>query len=343
VSTSSEQRPPAAVLAVDSGNSKIDVLLLTADGRVLGSARGAGCSFAPSEHDGSLVALSAAIRKARDRAGIDPTARPLATVGVFCIAGADLPADDRRLLRALRTLGVSSEIVVRNDTFAVLRAGSERGWGVGVVCGTGMNCSAVSPTGKIIRYAALGLISGDEGGGGWLAEMAVGAAVRSRDGRSPRSALETAIPRHFGLRSPLAVVEAFHTGRFEEVRMRELPPLVFSCAAGGDAVAGRLVDQLADEVAAMATSAIRRLHLTRRDVEVVLGGGIVRGGDPRFMRRVEEGILAVAPAAILRPLSGPPVAGAALLGLDRVGADARAKNRLREGLSHETLVATDSQ
>lgn len=191
---SNNSEPHAAVLAVDGGASKIDAVLLTAAGEVMGCARGEGTSFDPEDHDRSVAVLAATVRKARERAGIPPGAGPLARVGVFCMAGADLPADDRRIAKALAGLRLADELIVRNDTFAVLRAGSERGWGIGVVCGTGLNCSGVGPDGRIVRYAALGLISGDEGGGGWLAEMGIGSAVRGRDGRGRRTALERAIP-----------------------------------------------------------------------------------------------------------------------------------------------------
>jgi N-acetylglucosamine kinase-like BadF-type ATPase len=337
VSTSSDIRP--AVLAVDGGNSKIDAVLLTAKGEVLGSARGQGASFGPDDHDHSVAVLAATVREARERAGIAPGVEPVARIGVFCMAGVDLPADDRRIAKALARLGLAEELIVRNDTFAVLRAGSERDWGIGIVCGSGLNCSGVGPDGRIVRYAALGLISGDEGGGGWLADMAIGSAVRGRDGRGQRTAMEKAIPAHFRLRSPLAVVEAFHTGRLNGAQLVDVPPIVFRCAADGDAVAGELVDALADEVVGMGASAIRRLRLTRRDVEIILGGGVFRGGDPRFMSRVRGGLLAVAPDAVIKPFAGPPVAGSALLGLDRLEATRAAKHALRESLTHETLLA----
>jgi N-acetylglucosamine kinase-like BadF-type ATPase len=337
VSTSSSTRP--AVLAVDSGATKIDAVLLTAKGEVLGCARGPGASFSPSDHDRSMERLLTVLNATCERAGVALDGKRLAQVGVFCMAGDDLPSDDRRLRRALGHLELVSETVVRNDTFAVLRAGTERDWGVGIVCGTGLNCCGVGPSGRIVRYAALGLISGDEGGGGWLADMAIGSAVRARDGRGPRTALENAIPEHFGVRSPLAVVEGFHTGQLNGTQMREVPPIVFRCVDAGDPVAAGLVDTLADEVVGMGASAVRRLRLTRRDVEIVLGGGVVRGGNDRFLSRVREGLLAVAPHAEIKPFAGPPVAGAALLGLDRLRAGRAAKQTLRESLTHETLVS----
>jgi hypothetical protein len=68
-------------------------------------------------------------------------------------------------------------------------------------------------------------------------------------------------------------------------------------------------------------------------VEVVLGGGVFGTDDPGFHARVADGIHAVAPRALLRRLTAPPVLGAALLGLDHLGADDAAKERLRVAVS----------
>ena len=45
-----------------------------------------------------------------------------------------------------------------------------------------------------------------------------------------------------------------------------------------------IVDGLADEIVVMAGAMLRRLHLTRTDPDVVLGGGVFRTDEPRFQR-----------------------------------------------------------
>ena len=77
----------------------------------------------------------------------------------------------------------------------------------------------------------------------------------------------------------------------------------------------------------MAVTLIRRLHLVRRDVDVVLAGGVFRAADPAFEGRVVEGILAVVPRAVVRRLTAPPVLGAALLGLDALACTIRSSRR----------------
>jgi len=328
-----------AILAVDGGNSKLDAVLLSRGGRVLGAARGGGASFSPDDHEESFAELAATVGRACGSAGVRPGAGPIADVAVLCLAGADLPVDDRRLLRTLRSLGWSERLVLRNDTFAVLRAGTDRPWGVGVVCGTGLNCSAVSPTGRIVRYPAIGEISGDGGGGDWLGLHALRAAIRGRDLRAQHTVLEREVPAYFGLSSPKQVMEAIYLGKLDHHRLTELPPLVFRASAGGDAVAQRIVDGLAAEIVAMVASALRRLRMTATDADVVLGGGVARGRDPRLLTHIEEGVRAVAPAARVSVLDAPPVLGAAYLGLDELGAQRRAYGEVRRSVTHDRLVA----
>jgi hypothetical protein len=62
---------------------------------------------------------------------------------------------------------------------------------------------------------------------------------------------------------------------------------------------------------------------------VVLGGGLLQAGDTRLLDRVRAGILAVAPHARVLPLRLPPITGAALLGLEAIGAGPAARHTAR--------------
>src|SRR4029077_8650773 len=166
------------------------------------------------------------------------------------------------------------------------------------------------PDGRVVRFGGLGDIAGDWEGGGWAA---LAAAVRGRDGRGGRTALERVVPAHFGLSRPGDVTLALYRHRIASARLRELARVVFATADAGDEVAGGIVDRLADEIAAFAIAAIRRTSTVRREVEVVLAGGLIRSGDPRLLGRVERLVRAVAPRARIVVLDRPPVLGAALI------------------------------
>jgi N-acetylglucosamine kinase-like BadF-type ATPase len=328
-----------AILAVDGGGSKIDAVLLRKDGAVLGAARVPTTDFDQNGGDVHMGQVLDAVAAASVDAGLSAARIPVAQLGVYCLAGADFPVDDRRIDRWLRTRGITDERLVRNDTFAVLRAGTDRDWGVGVVCGYGINCSGVAPDGRITRFPAVGPISGDWGGGNDIGEAGLWHAIRSEDGRGPKTELQATIPAGLGYRRPFQVLTALHTGKLDVDRIAQLPPVVFETAARGDAAARSIIDRQADEVVALATTAIRRLRMTRLDVDVVLGGGIFRNDDAVFFDRIRDGVAQVAPAATITVLSDPPVIGAAQLGLDRVGATRAAHVRARAALTHERLAA----
>jgi N-acetylglucosamine kinase-like BadF-type ATPase len=252
------------------------------------------------------------------------------------MAGVDFPAEEDALHAIVSERGWANRVSVGNDTFAVLRAGTERGWGVAVVCGAGINCVGVAPDGRQVRFPALGEITGDWGGGYDVGMAAVSAAARSEDGRGPRTSLERSVPAHFGLSSPLELAEAIHNQKITRRRVIELPRLVFAEAAD-DAVAAAIVSRLADEVVALARAALTRLDLTQEPVEVVLGGGLLQAADGPLSGKIAAGLSDVGPHITVRAAASSPVVGAALLGLDELAATPAAQKRLRR-----ELTGTDS-
>ncbi|MET8448336.1 BadF/BadG/BcrA/BcrD ATPase family protein [Streptomyces sp. NPDC005209] len=314
----------ASVLAIDAGNSKTDVAVLAADGDVLATARGGG--FRPP-----AVGVRTAVdelARAVDRAYADAGVTSVAHVSA-CLANADLPVEEQQLAAALHARAWGDTVEVRNDTFAILRAGVAEPRGVAVVCGAGINCVGMRPDGRTARFPALGRISGDWGGGWGLAEEALWYAARADDGRGEPTRLARSLPAHFGLSSMYALIEALHLEHVAHARRHELAPVLFETAAGGDAVARAIVDRLADEVVSMATVALTRLDLLDEETPVLLGGGVLTAGHPQLDDGVRDLLAVRAPKAVARVVTASPVLGAALLGLDRVGAQAAAQERAR--------------
>jgi N-acetylglucosamine kinase-like BadF-type ATPase len=318
------------VLAVDGGNSKTDLALVREDGALLAHARGPLSSPHHLGLDRSVELLQGLLDEARGLAGPNGP-RSVAVAEVF-LAGVDFPAEEDALHAALAARGWAEHLEVGNDTLAVLRAGTERGWGVAVVCGAGINCVGVAPDGRRVRFPALGRITGDWGGGYDVGLEALFAAARSEDGRGPRTSLERAVPGHFGLDLPSTLAEEIHAGRLAQRRMIELAPVVFA-EADTDETAAAIVTRLADEIVALARATLVRLGLERNAVEVVLGGGLLRSGDERLHDAIAEGLARVGPEIRIRTTSAPPVVGAALHGLDRLGAGEAAKERIRAELT----------
>ncbi|MHA6763848.1 N-acetylglucosamine kinase [Streptacidiphilus sp. PAMC 29251] len=332
--------PDGLLLAVDGGNSKTDAAVVGGDGTVLGRARGLG--FRP-QVDGLAAAmevLSGVRAEALAAAGLPPGT--VADGIAAFLAGADLPHEVAALDQAVAARGWARVRRVDNDTFALLCAGASRPWGVAVVCGTGINCVGVAPDGRRTGFPALGPISGDWGGGADLGAAALWHAVRDEDGRGPQTALSKAVTSHFNTSSVFEVTAALHSGELPELRLSELCPAVFAACDQDDRIARGLVRRLADEIAGMALTVLRRLDLDGTDsgeVEVVLGGSVLASRHPLLLGRIEQLLAAGAPG--VRPVvsTAPPLLGAALaaleLGPERPASDAAraaAAARLRGSL-----------
>ena len=321
------------ILAIDGGNSKTDVALVASDGSLLATARGPGMPGADVMEDW-VEMLAGLVGEAQQQAGAHgyPAARHISA----CVANVDLPEEEDRTAAALLARGWSATAAVVNDTFAVLRAGVDgtaaaggARWGVGVTCGAGINCVGVDPAGRTTGYLALGAITGDWGGGSGLGQAALWWAIRAEDGRGPQTALREAVAAHFGVPTVRDVALGIHRGKIGERELLELAPVLLAAARDGDEVARDLVRRQAEEICVMAVVVMRRLGLTTRPTPVVLGGGLMTARDPLLLSEITERFAAAAPQASVTVVAIPPVAGAALLGLDYVGAAPEAERRLR--------------
>ncbi|MFD4690685.1 BadF/BadG/BcrA/BcrD ATPase family protein [Streptomyces sp. NBC_00683] len=316
----------ASVVAIDAGNSKTDVALIGEDGSVLSTARGGGFQPPTVGVEAAVDVLASVLGQA-----LAAAVEPVGSIGHVsaCLANADLPVEEEELTQALLERGWGRTVEVRNDTFAILRAGVDEPRGVAVVCGAGINCVGMVPDGRTARFPAIGRISGDWGGGSGLAEEAMWFAARAEDGRGGPTELVRTLPGHFGLGSVYELIEALHRGRIPYERRHELTPVLFATSTAGDPVASALVDRLADEVVALASVALGRLELLDEEVPVVLGGSVLAARHTRLDERIAGLLAERAPKAVVRVVSQPPVLGAGLLGLDRTGAAPEVHSRLR--------------
>lgn len=323
----------ALVLAVDGGNSKTDVALVAQDGTAMALVRGPGSSPHTLGIDGCASLLDELVGKAAAQAGLDGS-RGVARLASVYLAGADLPEETALLSAAVADRAWAQEVVVDNDTFALLRAGTDDEDAIAVVCGAGINCVGVAADGRHARFPSLGRISGDWGGGMQLGDEALWWAARASDGRAEGTLLEQLIVDHFGKQSLHEVIEDLHFGRLRRAALGSLAPAVLTAASvHQDPVAVAIVRRQAEEVVLLARVALQRLDLLQRHATIVLGGGVLTGHDPLLLGAISEGLAVSAPQAEWHVTEAAPVVGAGLLGLDRLGASVEVGDRLRRSLA----------
>lgn len=325
---------PRTVVAIDGGNSKTSVAVLTDDGHVLAQASGGPTNQQVIGVDAVFHILRSLVCEAVEAAGA-----PVVDHVHACLAGADLEEEERLLDQRLRLERWGSTSSVVNDTFAVLRCGMPddalSSGAVAVVCGAGLNAVGVSPDGRTARFLALGEMSGDWGGGGDLGQSAAWAAIRSEDGRGPDTVLRELVPRHFGLDRAVDVALGRYHGTIVYEDLYDLVPMVFTAARDGDAVCVDLLARLADEIVTMGWIAASRVGLTYlpAPVPLVLGGSLLAAREPVLHDRVLDRLRVRLPTADVVVTDTPPIAGAALLALDHVAASNAARRRVRDAFS----------
>jgi N-acetylglucosamine kinase-like BadF-type ATPase len=316
-------------VAIDGGNSKTDAALVREDGAVLGAVRGSASSPHQLGLEAALDVVGGLI------AELAPAEEPVEAL--LLLAGVDFPDEEDAAEAAAADRGWAQRTRVRNDTFAVLRAGTDAGWGVAITCGAGMNCVGIARDGREARFPALGPTTGDWGGGADLGSDALYFAARSEDGRGARTLLEARVPAHFGFTTPSDIAHAIHRGQLSERRLLELAPLVLELAAD-DAVAASIVARLVAEIVAYVRVAAGRLRLDEEVFDVVLGGGLLQHAAPSFVAAVAQGVHLSAPGAVVRPTAAPAIVGSALLVLDELGATDEAKQKVRKELEGESVM-----
>jgi N-acetylglucosamine kinase-like BadF-type ATPase len=300
------------VLAVDGGNTK--TLAAVADAR--GVTRGAGWGgpsdiYNAATPDAAIDAIAAAARQALVAAAVTGDAVEAAA---FSRAGADWPEDFALLEGALRErLELQAPPLIVNDAIGALRSGSPDWTGISVVSGTFNAVGARHPDGRVFHVG----FWPDGAGGRDLAREGLAAVYREALGMGPPTVLTERALALFGAADGMALLHEFtRRGGLPEAEQDRLAPIVLDAADAGDAIARAIVEGKGRVLGEQARACAAQLELPLDGTPVVLTGRVF--GHPT--QRLAASTMAELPGAVPVRHGPPPVAGALLLALDRLGA-----------------------
>jgi len=248
---------------------------------------------------------------------VPPGATRDTMVAGICVAGIRTEADRRVWRRILKEhCRFDVPAFFTHDAAAGLAAGSADATGILVVCGTGSLVYARRADGAERFVGGRGPLLGDEGSGFDIGHRALRAAVRSADGRGPKSLLERLIPERLRLEALDALVA--WASPFAKDRVAGVAPIVFEAAQAGDAAACQIIEGAIEELARAVEVAMRGLWPSSESVpRVVLYGGVLRN-QAAMRRALAEAIGRFAPGV---PCALPEVEGA--VGAARLARQAR--------------------
>lgn len=300
------------VIGVDGGTTKTIALVADDQGRILGAARGGGSNWSGPDAEIPMAVVIATVQESLRRAGLRADAIDLA---VFGLAGADWPEDYERRHVILERAGLARRVIVKNDSFVSLRAGTAQTYGVVIAAGTGVNAAAIAPDG---REWAFGYYV-DAGGGGYLGGEAMRAVLRAEDGRGRPTALTAAVLGRLGYPSAEAMLRARVAKEIGQQRVNALCPLIFAAAEAGDEVARAIMFKEGEILAEYVAALIRRFEMQELEFDVVLNGGVFKGQGSLLIQTVAQAIRRVAPRAHIIRARYEPAAGGLLLAYDALG------------------------
>jgi N-acetylglucosamine kinase-like BadF-type ATPase len=308
-------------LSVDGGNTKSIALVSRLDGSVVGVGRG-GCSdiYTNPDPEVPLREVDSAVWSALGRAGVEA---PDLHAGAFSLAGADWPEDFAFLQEAMGRRGLGRKIIVVNDSVGALRAGSESGPAVVVVCGTGAATAARGADGSMWHTSWWQ----DPQGGHQLGTKAIRAAYRAELGIDPPTILTAAVLKHFGQGHVEDVLHlftsraAFQGSAPPKGQVSGLARVLLDAAMQGDETACRIVREHGEALGDYALAAARRVGILDMPFTLVLSGGVLRHASSLLPDSLIARVQTASPHA--RPVYSPfePAVGALFLALEAAGVE----------------------
>jgi N-acetylglucosamine kinase-like BadF-type ATPase len=297
------------VLAVDGGGSKTHLAICDESGAVLGAATAGPANWETVGLRGAADTIGDALEKALTASGLR---RDQIEAAAFGLAGVDWPSDVDRLSTALASLRLTCPTTIVNDSFIALRAGAQAPWGVVVIAGTGTVVAGRNRAGETFRTLGLGRLLGDDGSASDVAEQVVRAVARAYVGRAPATSLTEGLRALMGAGSVEEMLEEYSRGGEPEL---DAAPLALEQAARGDPVAVGIIEWAAGELGGAAATVAGRLGMDGEPYELVLSGGLFRGGGELLETLISRAV----PTALLTRLEVPPVSGAVLMALELIG------------------------
>ena len=301
------------VLGVDGGNSKTIALIGRVDGSITGYGR-SGCSDIHSIGvEPSIRAVSCAVHGAREM-----TNHPSQSLAcsVFSMAGADWPEDHQLLRSAVQDVGLAVDALVVNDAIGALRAGSQAGIGVVVVCGSGVAIGARAPDGLSWHTSYWQ----EPHGAGDLADKSLRAVYRSAIGIEGPTALTGRVLKIFGFDTVEDVLHYFtRIGADPDPQSGRVARALLDEAAAGDRVAQQIVESHGSALGDYALAAARRVGIELNPFLLALAGGVLRHSSGLLRTAIIDRVRAVNPEVTARDSRFEPAIGAFLMALEKAG------------------------
>lgn len=297
------------VIGVDGGNTKTDLSIADLNGTIIANLRKGTCSHEAlsDSFEGAERTLRGFFDELHASTGIPKSAVASVALG---LAGVDTQQQWEKLDRIVAGIGYPIHKVI-NDSYLSIHACSPDGTGICSINGTGAVAGGIDATGKMVQVGGLGTMTGDYGGGTYIAFKTVEVVYAHLFRNGPTTALTPKVLEILGV-DDLSVIHERIAERVIETREYRLPLMqaLFSLC-GEDAVATEAVRFIAEELANTLIGCAGHLDFPGR-IPVICAGSIWQKAETplmleHFCEKVQAGLHNRADITVLKET---PVVGA---------------------------------
>lgn len=195
---------------------------------------------------------------------------------LMALAGIDHQFQCDAMTEELKKLGLNVPFSIYNDGFIVVKAGTTGKAGIGYNCGTGTCCNSVDSRGNLLQVGGFGQLSGDVGGGHWIARQTYNIMYNDICLKHKKSSCTKAIVEKFNITPDrdgvLSLIPAMEEEGDEIVR--DMIDVFFDALNSGDEAALEVADLMAEKGAQFIVAHIKNQQFDDDEIEVVLSGSI---------------------------------------------------------------------
>lgn len=261
------------IIGVDGGNTKTDYFLFDTEGNFVSSIRAGTCSHEklPDSYEGAYREMQMRIDQLLEeqKLSIEDV-----EVGVFGLAGLDVPIQKENLEKVIKRIGFK-KFIAENDGYLGLKAGSKSGIGICSINGTGTVTTGIDAKGNRLQVGGVGYISGDNAGGAFIARELFREIHDTLYRCGETTTLERPVLQLLGVRDKKYYIQAISALYGTKFSHTPYIQLVFEHAVQGDALALRIIHKVARELAKSTVGCINNLNFSsENDVEIILAGSV---------------------------------------------------------------------
>ena len=255
--------PRRILIGVDGGGTKTKVRIESADGELIGQARGgpAQIRYSVAEAWGSVMTT---IKEAFAGSGLGINTPDLQMHVCMGLAGCEVVTAKKNFLAYKHPFTTLS---LHSDAYTACLGAHEYANGGVLIMGTGVHAMALVNK-QQYRVSGWGFPHDDLGGGAWLGMEAVRHAFSVHDGRDKESSLSEQVLAQFNNENDLVAWAASSDAR----SFATLAPMVMACARRHDSAAHRIVARAASYLDQVIATIIKKSGCA--DLPMICMGGM---------------------------------------------------------------------